>query len=56
LNETELWFPKFSIIQIAMEFEFQVLMVCHLGSIDLGPKGHVGHIKKLNQGFPKSTF
>jgi hypothetical protein len=31
-------------------------MVCHLGSIDLGPKGHVGHNKKLNQGFPKPNF
>ncbi len=38
-------FPSF---QIAMEFEFQMWMVCHLGSIDLSPKGHVGHNKKPN--------
>jgi hypothetical protein len=46
-------FPSF---QITMEFEFWVWMVCHLGLIESGPKGHVGHNKKLNQGFPKPTF
>jgi hypothetical protein len=38
-------FPSF---QTTMEFEFQMSMVCHLGSIDLDPKGPVGHNKKSN--------
>jgi hypothetical protein len=29
-------FPSF---QIAMEFEFRMWMVCHIGSVDLDPKG-----------------
>jgi hypothetical protein len=49
-------FQNFPSFQIVMEFEFWVWIVCQLGSINLGPKGHVGHNKKLNQGFPKSTF
>jgi hypothetical protein len=49
-------FQIFPTFQTAMEFEFQVWMMCHLGSIDLSPKGLVGHNKKSNKGFPEPTF
>ncbi len=46
-------FPSF---QTTMEFEFRVWMMCHLGSVDLDPEGHVEHNKKMNLGFPDPHF
>ncbi len=31
-------------------------MLCHFDLVDLDPKGHVGHNKKPNQGFPESRY